>query len=196
MSKRGQRAPRKEPSRLRIVGGEWGGRFVSFQDAEGLRPTGERVRETLFNWLQYDIAGAQVLDLFAGSGALSFEARSRGAAHIDVVEQHAPTISQLKRQFGDLAMDRIDFHQCSALTFLENSALGYDVIFIDPPFHSTLMQETLAILAERLPIEATLTLYLEFDRRHPPELPEGWEYRRLKEAGEVGYGLVEIAPNP
>lgn len=153
------------------------------------------MRETLFNWLQGEMAGARVLDLFAGSGALSFEARSRGAAHLDVVEQHPATMSRLKKQVEDLGMDRFDFHQTSALTFLQHCALGYDVIFVDPPFHSDLMQQTLALLAEKLPAGHPVTVYLEFDRREPPTLPEGWTFDRLKEAGEVGYGLTRITHN-
>lgn len=195
MSKGGKRPRQCDASRLRIIGGDWRGRWVYFQDAEGLRPTGDRVRETLFNWLQNDIAGARVLDLFSGSGALSFEARSRGAGHLDLIENHPATMNRLKGQVEALGMDRIDFYQTSALRFLENGPLSYDVIFIDPPFHSSLMQQTLALLAERLPVEEPVVLYLEFDRRHPPQLPEGWQYRRFKEAGEVGYGLVDITGN-
>lgn len=177
------------------MGGAWGGRFVQFKDAEGLRPTGERIRETLFNWLQFEIPGARVLDLYSGSGALAFEAASRGAAQVDVIEMNAVTMSQLKAQAKTLGVERFDFHQTSALTFLQNTPLGYDVIFVDPPFHGHLMQKTLDLLSEKLPADAEVTVYLEFDRKEPPSLPEGWSFRRFKESGDVGYGLVELSPD-
>lgn len=193
LSKSGRRPRGPNSGRLRLVGGQWGGRFIQFKDADGLRPTGERVRETLFNWLQFDIPCARVLDLFSGSGALAFEAASRGAARVGIVEMNPVTMSLLKSQANALGMDRFDFHQTSALTFLQNTPLGYDVIFVDPPFHGSLMQQTLELLIEKLPADADVVLYLEFERKHPPQLPENWKYRRFKESGDVGYGLVQLA---
>ncbi len=177
---------------MRIVAGEWGGRFLRFKDAAGLRPTGERIRETLFSWLQADLYGARVLDLFAGSGVLGFEAASRGAAHVDMVELNGATARQLREHVRELKAEQVDLHQGSALTFLQTASLRYDVIFVDPPFHSSLMEQTLARLAEQEAQLAGAVIYLEFEQKQPPELPQGWEFERFKEAGEVGYGLVRL----
>lgn len=195
LAKAGKRPRRSGSGRLRLVGGQYGGRFIQFKDAEGLRPTGERIRETVFNWLQFDVPGARVLDLYAGSGALGFEAASRGAAHVDMVEMNAVTMSQLKSQANALGAHHFDFHHSSALPFLQNTPLGYDVIFVDPPFHGNLMEQTLELLVKNLPADADTIVYLEFDRKHPPQLPDGWSYRRFKESGDVGYGLVQLPCN-
>jgi 16S rRNA (guanine966-N2)-methyltransferase len=125
-------------NKLRIIGGDWRSRQLSFVDAPGLRPTPARVRETLFNWLQYDIFGKQCLDLYAGSGALGFEAASRGAKSVIQVENNVQACRCLKDNALALsAADRITVVQSDVLRYLEGGAQAFDVVFLDPPFALT-----------------------------------------------------------
>ncbi len=181
-----------DSGRVKLVAGEWGGRYITFEEAEGLRPTGGRIRETLFNWLQVDIVGARVLDLFAGSGALGFEAASRSAAHVDMVELHPATLKNLCKQVEAFGATTISLHQCSARDFLLKASLRYDVVFLDPPFHGDLMAQSLKGLFEKEALLDGSLLYLEFERKNAPVLPEKWVFERLKEANDVGYGLIRI----
>ena len=130
---------------LRIIGGEWRGRKVSFPDQAGLRPTGDRVRETLFNWLQPIISGARCLDLFAGSGVLGLEALSRGAAQVVMVEQAAPVCRYLQQAADNLgAQGRLEVNHTTAEAYLMSAAKPFDVIFFDPPFAQGLLASSCA----------------------------------------------------
>ena len=134
---------------LRLVGGRHGGRKLKFPDAKGLRPTADRTRETLFNWLAPVIEGSNCLDLFAGSGALGFEAVSRGAAHVTMVEMALPVFRQLKQNIDLLnETDHVDIHHLTARKWLEQAPqlkpghktdLQFDVVFLDPPFKEKLL---------------------------------------------------------
>jgi len=124
---------------IRIVAGHWRGRKIPVLDSNGLRPTGDRVRETLFNWLQFDIPGRRCLDLFAGSGALGLEAASRGAGSVTLVESSAPVAAQLKQTLDVLnAPATVSLYTGTAQTFLNSKPLAYDVVFVDPPFEHAL----------------------------------------------------------
>ncbi|MGV6857987.1 MAG: 16S rRNA (guanine(966)-N(2))-methyltransferase RsmD [bacterium] len=193
MARKSSARPRSSGSgRVRIIAGKWGGRFLRFKNAAGLRPSGERVRETLFSWLQADLPGASVLDLFAGSGVLGLEAASRGASHVALVENNGATARQLREHIDSLNAKEVDLHQGSALKFLQTSSLRYDVIFVDPPFHGSLMEQTLAVLVEHKAQLTGAVIYLEFEQKHPPNLPDGWDFERFKEAGDVGFGVVRL----
>ncbi len=196
-SQRRSAAPvrRAERSReLRIIGGTWRGRKLRFPANAAIRPTPDRVRETLFNWLAGAIRGARCLDLFAGSGALGLEALSRGAAHVTFVERDAAAVRELRTrlvewQAGDARVERAD-----ALRYLAGEARPFDVVFLDPPFASGLLAHAAALLEERRWLEAGARIYVECAARDRlPPLPPRWQPLKEKQAGEVGYHLFAHA---
>ena len=193
---RGARALPAQSSRqqriLRIIGGRHRGRRLQFPAGVEIRPTPDRVRETLFNWLQPRIVGARVLDLFAGSGALGLEALSRGAAHVSFVERDrraAAAIEALTREWQEAgaSVDSVD-----ALDWLEKSpGPGFDIVFVDPPYDSNLLAAALESLARRKLLAPDARVYVEHRVRDPlPPLPPGWKSIRDGRAGEVGYHLL------
>lgn len=135
-------------SQVRIIGGSLRGRKLSFADLPGLRPTGDRVRETLFNWLQPLIEGARCLDLFAGSGALGIEAVSRGAAEVVLVDNAPAVIRQLEKNRSAFNLDRLTVVRADALQFLDRAPSPFDLVFLDPPFHGDLLQPLCQRLAK------------------------------------------------
>jgi 16S rRNA (guanine966-N2)-methyltransferase len=180
---------------LRIVGGALRGRKWRIPDAPGLRPTPDRVRETLFNWLAPHIAGMRVLDLFAGSGALAFEALSRGAATAVLVEQNAAALGVLREtatRFGLAA--RVE--RAEALAFLHTQAAhSFELVFLDPPFDTGLLAPALRVLGERAILASGGFCYVEHAAGSDlPALPAGWTTHRSGKAGEVGYHLLHAAP--
>ncbi len=192
MSSRGQ-----AQSQLRIIGGQWRGRKLSFRPEQGLRPTTDRVRETLFNWLAPDIHGARCLDLFAGSGALGLEALSRGAARCDFVDSSAQVIRQLQQHLATLgAGDRGSCHRRPALEFLQSKpAAPWDVVFVDPPFGLGLIEPSLAALQSPGVLATYALVYLECAAgEDAPALPANWECHRDKRAGGVAYRLFVVTP--
>ncbi|MFV0275915.1 MAG: 16S rRNA (guanine(966)-N(2))-methyltransferase RsmD [Parahaliea sp.] len=181
---------RRNASQLRIIGGQWRGRKLDFVPADGLRPTTDRVRETLFNWLAPDLHGARCLDLFSGSGALGLEALSRGAASCDFVDTNSATLGQITRHLDSLgARERARCHTGAALDFLLGSTGRWDIVFIDPPFGQSLATPVCQQLAQgRLGHDARI--YLESSRQEaPPEPPGQWRLHREKTAGGVCYRL-------
>jgi len=187
-------------SEVRIIGGEWRGRKLHFPQAAGLRPTPDRVRETLFNWLQFELAGTRCLDLFAGSGALGFEALSRGAGEVVFVERDAAAARAISDMLVQLRCDRGRVERVDALAWLERGPLSsqpFDVVFLDPPYDDAL----LPVLAARLERGGWLApgawVYLEdAAARGEPTLPTGWTLLRSKRAGDVGYHLARRAQGP
>jgi len=183
---------------VRIIGGSWRGRRVHFPDSPGLRPTPDRVRETLFNWLQHSIAGARCLDLFAGSGALGLEALSRGAREAVFVEQaFAPAqmlAEELKRFYGGRsAGSRGCIVQSSAARFLSAPGEPFDVIFLDPPFGLDVLPEYVRLIDAGGWAVGGGWIYLESARAAgPPPVPSHWELVKSKSAGEVGYHLARV----
>jgi len=178
---------------LRIIGGQWRGRRLPVIAAAGLRPTADRNRETLFNWLQGDLQGARVLDLFAGSGALGLEALSRGAASAVFVERNRRVGNALKAALVQLdAVARAQLVVDDALRFLKRSPpeASFDLVFLDPPFHSELLAFTLPALMQPGWLSPGAQIYLEADAS--PGLPKGWTLRRDQSAGGVWYGLAVI----
>ena len=191
---RSGKSPAKQSS-LRIIGGQWRGRKLAFTPADGLRPTPDRVRETLFNWLAPSIRGARCLDLFAGSGALGLEALSRGAQACDFVDTSAAAVRQIELHLQTLqAGARARCHLGTALTFLQGDTGPRDIIFIDPPFGKNLVDPICAQLAGSNGVGAGGFIYIETAARDPaPKVPPNWRLHREKEAGEVAYRLFEMA---
>ncbi len=180
-------------SRLRIIGGQWRGRKLSFTPARGLRPTSDRVRETLFNWLAPSIAGARCADLFAGSGALGLEALSRGAAHCDFVDTSGAALAQIQDHLATLRAAAGRCHTSSALQYLRATSGPYDLVFIDPPFGEDLVNPVCAALAENKLLVAGALAYVESAASEPPpSTPPGWVLHRDKTTGGVAYRLFII----
>ncbi|MDP3585410.1 MAG: 16S rRNA (guanine(966)-N(2))-methyltransferase RsmD [Thiobacillus sp.] len=138
------------PNRVRIIGGQYRRRLLDFPDSAGLRPTPDRVRETLFNWLGQDLPGWTCLDLFAGSGALGFEAASRGAGRVVMIERDRAALDALEKNRVVLGAKQVDILRADALAWLANSREAFDLIFVDPPFDSDLAGPVLADLARHL----------------------------------------------
>ncbi len=180
-------------SSIRIISGRWGGKKIEFYPADGLRPTGDRLRETLFNWLQYDIEGAHCLDLFAGSGALGFEAASRGAELVVMVDLSAATVRQLQKQTASLETERIIIWQGSAEAYLDKFQHQFDLVFLDPPFDGELMAQSLEALKRSNNVDEATRIYIEYPKQAEPVLPDGWSFERQKIAGDVGYGLLALS---
>lgn len=188
----------KSSNRLRIIGGQWRSRQLSFVEAPGLRPTPDRIRETLFNWLQGDVASARCLDLFAGSGAIAFEALSRHAAEVVLVEMHPKAARQLRDNLqllenGDFS--RGEVVNADALNFLKRDSKPFDLIFLDPPYRKGLLPQVLdLIIRNRLLTERGL-IYLE----HEAEESFDWSVwglaiKKQSKAGQVmGYLLEPVA---
>jgi len=184
-------ALQKDTGQLRVIGGEWRGRKIRFPAVDGLRPTPDRVRETLFNWLAPVIAGSRCLDLFAGSGALGLEALSRGAARVTFVERERNAARQLDETAVSLAPGRAVVHQADALAWLKGPAEPHDVVFVDPPYDSELLPPTLAALEERGWLQPDAFIYLEAPAKAGvPALPATWTVHRTGRAGAVGYHLA------
>lgn len=177
-------------NRVRIVGGAWRSRLIAFPPRPDLRPTPDRVRETLFNWLGQDLTGRVCLDLFAGSGALGFEAASRGARRVVMVESDAATCRALVGNRAALGAEAVDIRKSDALAFLRADAESYDVVFLDPPFRSDLWPRIAALLAPRLAPGALVY----YESAVAPELPPGWGLWRQRRAGQVRYQLLRRTP--
>lgn len=177
---------------LRIIGGAWRGRRVPVVASAGLRPTADRNRETLFNWLQGVIDGAKVLDLFAGTGALGLEALSRGAASAVFVERNRRVADALNATLVQLdCTEKAQVVVDDALRFIKRPAQGpYDLVFLDPPFNSTLLDAILPGLVQSGWLQAEAQIYLE--SATPPVLPLSWALRRHRSAGGVWYGLAVL----
>jgi 16S rRNA (guanine(966)-N(2))-methyltransferase RsmD len=177
-------------NRVRIIGGEWRSRLISFPPRLDLRPTPDRVRETLFNWLGQDLTGKTCLDLFAGSGALGFEAASRGARRVVMVEKDAVVFRALTASRAALDATRVELKRADALEFLRADDGVYDVVFLDPPFRIDHWPRLSPLLPRRLAPEALV--YYESAAR--PELPPGWEVCKQDQAGQVRYQLLKPKP--
>ena len=181
--------------RLRIIGGRYRGRRLPIPDQPGLRPTADRVRETLFNWLAPLMPGARCLDLFAGSGAIGFEAASRGAGEVVLIERSTVVARQLRANLLMLAAPRVSVIQADALAWLATGARPFDLVFIDPPFADDLLTPACARLADGGWLAPGARVYLETAARVGfPPLPAGWELIRDSTAGQVRFGIALIHP--
>lgn len=182
---------------LRIIGGSWRGRTWRFPEGP-IRPTPDRVRETLFNWLAQAIAGARCLDLFAGSGALGLEALSRGAAGAVFVEHSAEAVRELRQTlalWGGAPAAAAQIHATDALSFLAGKPEAFDVVFLDPPFAAGLLSQVATRLEAGHWLKAGALIYAECPAREPlPPLPAAWTLAKTGRAGEVGYHLLRRTP--
>ncbi|MBX2868186.1 MAG: 16S rRNA (guanine(966)-N(2))-methyltransferase RsmD [Acidiferrobacterales bacterium] len=178
---------------IRIIGGQWRSRKLLFPTTASLRPTPDSVRETLFNWLQSDIPGSKCLDLFAGSGALGFEAASRGAARVKLVEKNTLVVQQLRKNIALLnASSQIQVEQRTAISLLEQDQEQYDIVFADPPFDPDLLAETCSAIASCKAIHDKTLLYLESARSPEPlPIPSSWHIIRQKARGRVQSTLIQ-----
>ena len=173
-------------NRVRIIGGEWRSRHLKFPASEGLRPTPDAVRETLFNWLGQTLYGKTCLDLFAGSGALGFEALSRGAGRVVMVEQSRAARAALQANADNLKAQNVEFPAQDALQFLARNRSQYDVIFLDPPYRDNLLPQLLPLLPPHLTADAVV--YAEADSQLTPA---GWEIWRSGRTGKAHYYLLK-----
>lgn len=178
---------------VRIIAGRWRGRRIRFAHDPGIRPTPDRVRETLFNWLRDDVHEARCLDLFAGSGALGFEALSRGAAHVTFVEHSAAAAAAIRVTL-ELLGGAGEVVQADAVRWLAQPAArpgAFDLVFLDPPFGKGWLPKVLDLLAAAPWLAPAARIYLECERAAgTPQLPPGWHMLKSKFAGEVGYHLA------
>jgi 16S rRNA (guanine966-N2)-methyltransferase len=182
------------PNRLRIIGGRWRGRRIEFPPLDAIRPSPDRVRETLFNWLQSQVVGARCLDLFAGSGALGIEALSRGAAHVTFVDREPQVGRHLTQTLRTLGSDAANIVVADALRFLRGPPQPYDIVFLDPPFTSGVLAQVCGELARGW-LAPTSHVYVESPATTAlPALPPGWSVHRTKRAGQVGYHLLQATP--
>jgi 16S rRNA (guanine966-N2)-methyltransferase len=171
--------------KIRIIAGEYRGRRIAVPERPGLRPTPDRVRETLFNWLGQSLEGLACLDLFAGSGALGFEAASRGAARVVMVEQDRAVFDALKKTRDAIGAKQVELILDDAFSYLRKTKDGFDVVFLDPPFR----QNALPAVFKQLRLASGARVYVE--AAEPFAAPEGWRELKRARAGQVSYQLLE-----
>jgi 16S rRNA (guanine966-N2)-methyltransferase len=177
---------------IRIIGGQWRGRKLPVPDSAGLRPTTDRVRETLFNWLAPMIQQANCLDCFAGSGALGLEALSRYAGSATLLELERPVAQQLEKNLQTLRADNGKVIQTNALTWLAQAGEPFDVVFIDPPFRKGLLAQTLQLLEQHGWLADDAFIYVESEvEQGALPVPTNWHLYREKIAGQVAYRLYQ-----
>ena len=177
------------PGRIRIIGGTLRGSRLPVPDAPGLRPTSDRIRETLFNWLAPTIAGARALDLYAGTGALGIEAWSRGAREVVLVERERALAAALQQNVARLKVGGAVVVQDSAERYLDGPVTRFDLVFLDPPYAEERWTEAARRLEARSWLAPGALIYLEAPREAAPELPPNWVRHRAGEAGAVRYAL-------
>lgn len=183
---------------FQIIGGEYRGRKFGFTDVDGLRPTPNKVRETLFNWLQFEIHGKTFLDLFAGSGALSLEAISRGVQHISSVEKNADAVSFLEKNKHALKADNLTIIHQDAFVFLtENNNQVFDFVLLDPPFHKDYLKKALKLIIKNGSVSHGGKIYIESEFEITPDflttnLTKAVKINKQKKSGAVHYCLIQL----
>jgi 16S rRNA (guanine966-N2)-methyltransferase len=180
---------------VRIIGGSFRGRKIPVLNVNGLRPTPDRVRETLFNWLMPHMADAKCLDAFSGSGALSIESVSRGAAQVIALENSFEAVGALKKTGALLNINNLMVIHADALTWLNRAAdTVFDIVFIDPPFHQGLASTCCALLETHHWLNTEALIYVEYERSGSIDVPDSWRLHRQQQAGEVTYVLYIRTP--
>ena len=184
---------KKSNNKVRIIGGKLRGQNLNFADIEGLRPTGSRIKETLFNWLTPSIiVGSNCLDLFAGSGSLGVESVSRGAFSVTMIEKNHSAFTALKSSCSCLDMENVTIIQADALKWLteKNDSRPFDVVFLDPPFDSNLLTACCSLLEENGLLAKKSYIYVETNQsRLAPMIPTDWKLLKEKISGQVAYKL-------
>lgn len=178
----------KHSNQVRIIGGQCRGRKLAFVEADGLRPTADSVREKLFNWLGQDLTGMDVLDLFAGSGALGLEAASRNARRVVLTENNRKTTEALRKNAGTLGLDKVEITNADGISYLERSSERFDVVFLDPPFVWQEWEILFNSLKSNLKNEALV--YIEAGRM--PDFPEWLEVYREGQSGKSSFALLKF----
>ncbi|MEY3884293.1 MAG: hypothetical protein RIS87_68 [Pseudomonadota bacterium] len=178
---------------VRINAGEWRSRVIKFPDAVGLRPTPERVRQTVFNWLGQDLTGLTCLDLFAGTGVMGFEALSRGAATATLVEKSMPAYQALKENKQLLKAEQAHIFHQDALKFLSQNTQKFNLVFLDPPYNQQWLSKVLPLLAEHLQADAFVYVEAEYALETDTSLAEKWDVIKQSKAGNVFYHLLKLA---
>lgn len=177
-------------NQVRLNAGVWRSRVLKFPEAEGLRPTSDRVRQTLFNWLGQDMTGKVCLDLFAGTGALGFEALSRNASQVTMLELAKAPFQALLQNQRLLGAEHADIRQADALLFLKQNQQRYDVIFCDPPYHKQWLDKLLPILSAHLAEDGVLYVEAEYALKSGVD----WQVLKSGKAGQVHYHLLQPVP--
>lgn len=182
----------RQSNKLRIIGGQWRSRQLNFPDAQGLRPTTDRIRETVFNWLQPVIHGARCLDLFSGSGAMGFEALSRGASSVVMVDLNPAVVRQLKDNVRLLEARNAEVIQADGLQYLTRANTQFDVIFLDPPFAKDMLQAALNAIEQHNLLAENAYVYVECERQLSDlRIPPRWQLHREREGGQVRFSLYQ-----
>lgn len=177
---------------IRIIGGEWRGRKLKVPDLPNLRPTPDRVRETLFNWLSSIVPGAVCLDAFAGSGALGFEALSRGASYVVMIDQSPLVVTLLKEELIVFKAKNAEVYQARLPGQLKRHEKSFDVVFLDPPYQENILLPCCFYLEEQGFLANDAYIYLEAHTALAEnELPPNWKIIKSKKAGQVAYHLVQ-----
>ena len=186
-----QRRDRSDKSKVRIIAGQWKGRRLRIV-ADGIRPTPDRVRETVFNWLAPVIEGRRGLDLFAGTGALGIEALSRGAAQMVFVERDRAAAQGLRETIRELGCSAVQVLNTDAGEYLQTGPGAFDLVFLDPPFDGLSLENLCTLLGSRGWLTPGAFVYLETGHRQGlPSLPDSWELLQQKSAGQVVYALAQ-----
>ncbi|TDT43976.1 16S rRNA m(2)G-966 methyltransferase [Halospina denitrificans] len=181
--------------RVRIIAGDWRRRSLEFPAVDDVRPTPDRVRETVFNWVAPVLPGSRCLDLFAGSGALGLEALSRGAGKATFVDQSRALMKALRANLATLDAGNADVVEADVMAFLgrENGGDAMDLVFLDPPFRAGFVEPVCDRLAAEAWVKTGSLVYIEHESDLPePQLPPGWALSRRKTAGQVCYSLYEV----
>jgi len=204
MAKREHDHSRAHTGRCRIIAGRFRGRIIHFDDAEGLRPTTDRIRETVFNWLQPNTAGRRCLDAFAGSGVLGFEALSRGASHVTFVENNRQSVDRLRSNTNELlagsASQSVQVIHDDVMSWLAGparqastvdgqQASGFDLVFLDPPYRSGLLAECCRRLHDSGCLSPDAIIYVEHAVEDEVAFPPSWSCIRYKQTANIAYGL-------
>jgi 16S rRNA (guanine966-N2)-methyltransferase len=179
-------------NQVRIIGGKYKGRKVSFPETLDLRPTPDRVKVTLFNWLASLLPEARCLDLFAGSGVLGFEALSRGANSVTFIEKNPLIATSIEENAKKLGVENVQIIRANALSWLETANTSYDIIFLDPPYKSNLLPLCFSLLEKNHWLHPKAKIYFEsYNSINATDLPPTWELLRDKKAGHIYYYLAQ-----
>ena len=186
---------KEKKGEIRIIGGKWKGKKIYFDLNDDLRPTPDRAKETLFNWLGQDLKKMYCLDLFSGTGALGFEAFSRGAEKVTFVEKNKEYLQKIKKVYLEMSEKAdCDFFCAECLEWIQNNNSGnkYDLIFIDPPFNKNLVHDLLAAILEKELLSKNGQIYFEFEKKLDLEIPESLNLKKKKSLGKKSYVLAEV----
>ena len=186
---------KEKKGEIRIIGGKWKGKKIYFDLNNDLRPTPDRAKETLFNWLGQDLNKMYCLDLFSGTGALGFEAFSRGAEKVTFVERNKEYLQKIKNVYLEMSEKAdCDFFCAECLEWIQNnnSGIKYDLIFIDPPFNKNLVHDLLAAILEKELLSKNGQIYFEFEKKLELEIPESLNLKKKKSLGKKSYVLAEV----